>query len=319
MTPPIARIMWLAHLPWRAWTQYASLMRALEHFQKRLPQKTPTRTHRYCLLLVHMVAGIFCALSPFPAKALTLLTEDLPPFNYLHDNAVRGPGVDIVTEVLRSNGLTVPPDAIRVLPWPRAFHLAQNTPDSLLFCTARTPDREQLFRWVGPVMHVSVGVVVRKGNRVVPRQWGDLQGMRVGTVRNTMGEQLLLDKGLSPSLLHAASSPVDAVRMLDAGRVDALVFNIHSMRYIMEQANIDSTQYVVSMNIQKFDLYMAFNPAVDATLLHDLQATLDAMRCNGGVPGTSVLARIVQQYTPYFRHDSFPEERNCPRPEGAAP
>lgn len=254
--------------------------------------------------------GLAC---PSPASALTLLTEDLPPFNFVQDNAPRGPGMDIVLEVLRRNGLAPSSEAIRVLPWPRAFHLALNTPDALLFCTARTPEREKLFKWVGPVMRATVGTVVRKNSRLFPRQWRDLQGLRVGTVRNTVGEQLLIEQGVPSAMLHSVTTPGDAVRMLTAGRVDVLAFNIHSTLYMMEQGNIDSAEYAVSMVLQKLDLYMAFNPGVDDALLHRLQSTLDAMRCNGGTRGASDLARMMQPYSPYFPPGSIPEERNCPR------
>lgn len=254
-----------------------------------------------------------CVACPRPASALTLLTEDLPPFNFVQDNAPRGPGVDIVLEVLRRNGLAPSPEDIRVLPWPRAFHLALNTPDALLFCTARTPERENLFKWVGPVMRVTVGTVARKNNRLFPRQWRDLQGLRVGAVRNTVGEQLLIEQGVPSAMLHAATTPGDAVRMLAAGRVDVLAFNIHSTLYLMEQGNIDSTEYTVSMVLQKLDLYMAFNHDVDDALLRRLQSTLDAMRCNGGTPGASEFSRMMQPYSPYFPPGSFPEERNCTR------
>ncbi|WP_245590690.1 substrate-binding periplasmic protein [Nitratidesulfovibrio termitidis] len=260
-----------------------------------------------------------CIVCPPPADAFTLLTEDLPPFNFVQDNAARGPGVDIVMEVLRRNGLGASPGDIRVLPWPRAFQLALNTPDALLFCAARTPEREKLFKWVGPVMRVTVGTVVRKNSRLSPRKWRDLQGLRVGTVRNTVGEQLLIEQGVPSAMLHAATTPGDAVRMLVAGRVDVLAFNIHSTLYMMEQGNIDSAEYTVSMVLQKLDLYMAFNPDVDSALLDRLQSTLDALRCNGGSPGASDFARMVQPYSPYFPSGSFPEERNCPHLRPADP
>lgn len=286
--------------------------------RKSVPILSPVgiraRVLRACLVALALCAvsstGVVC---PLPASALTLLTEDLPPFNFVQDNAPRGPGVDIVLEVLRRNGLDPSPEAIRVLPWPRAYHLALNTSDALLFCTARTPEREKLFKWVGPIMRVTVGTVVRKDSRLSPRQWRDLQGLRVGTVRNTVGEQLLIEQGVPTAMLHAATTPSDAVRMLAAGRVDVLAFNIHSTLYMMEQGNIDSAEFAVSMVLQKLDLYMAFNPGIDDTLPRRLQSTLDAMRCNGGSTGSSDFARLVQPYSPYFPPGSFPEERNCPR------
>ncbi|MEG6506126.1 substrate-binding periplasmic protein [Nitratidesulfovibrio sp. 1201_IL3209] len=271
------------------------------------------------MLAACLAAWAFCTACPHPVGAFTLLTEDLPPFNYVQDGLPRGPGVDIVIQVLHRNGLPVELGDIRVLPWPRAFNQALNTPDALLFSTARTPEREGLFKWVGPVMHVTVGAVVHKNSRVAPRQWRDLQGLRVGTVRNTVGEQLLLEQGVPSALLHSVTTPADAVRMLAAGRVDVLAFNIHSTLYMMEQGNIDSAEYAVTMVLRQLDLYMALSRDTDDALVARLQSTLDAMRCNGGAPGTSALARIARPYAPFFTPDSFPAERNCPRIGPPAP
>lgn len=270
-------------------------------------------------LLAGLAAWTLFLSCPPPSWAFTLLTEDLPPFNYLHDGLPRGPGVDIVTTVLARTGTPVNPGDIRVLPWARAFHQAQGMPDALLFSTARTPEREGLFKWVGPIMRVTVGTIVRKESRMAPRQWSDLRGLRIGTVRNTVGEQLLLEKGVPQESLHSATTPADAVRMLTAGRVDVLAFNIHSTFYMMQQGGIDSAAYSVSMVLERFDLYMAFNPAADDALLARLQSTLDDLRCNGGIPGGSEIARIVRPYAAFFPPGSFPEERNCPRAETPAP
>jgi polar amino acid transport system substrate-binding protein len=62
-----------------------------------------------------------------------------------------GRAVDLVREAARRAGVPV---TFEVEPWVRALGMVQKTPNVLLFPVARTPDREGLFDWIGPVNRV---------------------------------------------------------------------------------------------------------------------------------------------------------------------
>lgn len=250
---------------------------------------------------------------PRAGNALTLFTEDIAPFNYMENGTLRGASFGIISAVLARCGMGTATSDIHVLPWARAVHMTQTTPDALLFSAARTPQRETMFKWVGPVLPVTVGAVVRKDFSAAPRHFEDLAALRIATVRNSAGEQLLVERGLALNALHSTSNPEEAVRMLSTNRVDVIIFNIHTILHTMQQLGIDSSEYTVSLTIARFELFMAFNPDTDDALLARLQNTLDDMRCNNGVPGSSEMARIVAPYARFFPAGTGPQERNCPR------
>ncbi|NJN47058.1 MAG: transporter substrate-binding domain-containing protein [Candidatus Competibacteraceae bacterium] len=76
------------------------------------------------------------------ATTLTLLTEELPPLNFTQDGKLMGFSVDVVREIQRRVGNT---DSIEVVPWARGYKAALERPNTVLFSTARTQEREPFF------------------------------------------------------------------------------------------------------------------------------------------------------------------------------
>jgi len=75
-----------------------------------------------------------------------IMTEELPPYNFIKDNLVHGISADILLQLLEKNDISIDRGSIHLFPWPRAYQTVQNVPGSLLFSTARTSQREKLFK-----------------------------------------------------------------------------------------------------------------------------------------------------------------------------
>src|ERR1041385_8131252 len=93
-----------------------------------------------------------CALAGVSTSgaALTLTTEEYPPFNMTDPQTGRptGVAVDKVVEMIhRANE----PFTITSYPWARAYQMALKGDDTCVFSTSRTPERENLFTWIGPL------------------------------------------------------------------------------------------------------------------------------------------------------------------------
>lgn len=87
-------------------------------------------------------------------EPIVFLTEHSLPGTFL-DKAGQpaGPTVELIQELtnrMQQQGVYY------LLPWARAMQRAQKTPRSVLFETVRTPEREELFHWVGPVKYYNM-------------------------------------------------------------------------------------------------------------------------------------------------------------------
>lgn len=91
------------------------------------------------------------SISVVPAQPLTLITEDYPPLNFVTNGQLKGPSVEIVERIRAKLGLKQEIQEIKVYPWARGYRFLQTKANTELFSTARTKQREALFKWVGPV------------------------------------------------------------------------------------------------------------------------------------------------------------------------
>lgn len=106
------------------------------------------------LLLYKIIFFISFLLSPaLYASQYTVMTEELPPFAYTTGNKVEGLSVELVAEILKR--LEIQTD-ILVFPWARAYNEILTKPNKVLFSMSRNSEREDKFRWVGPIIEDKV-------------------------------------------------------------------------------------------------------------------------------------------------------------------
>ena len=98
-----------------------------------------------------------------PAQALTLTTEDYPPFNIVDAKSqqVSGISTEKVIEVMARAKESY---TITAYPWVRAYQLAQKERDTCVFSTTRTPERVALFQWVGPLVKNNWYIFAKQGD-----------------------------------------------------------------------------------------------------------------------------------------------------------
>jgi len=91
-----------------------------------------------------LAASVFLiSVQPVLSAELTILTENLPPLNYLKDGVLVGPSVEIVKEIQRRVGSH---EQIKVYPWARAYKMALEDENVVLFGTTYTKVRHDKFK-----------------------------------------------------------------------------------------------------------------------------------------------------------------------------
>ena len=106
-------------------------------------------------IALFLATGFAHAQLPADYKVV-LLTENFPPFNmavddknFARDDGIDGISADIVREMFKRAGI----DYTLTLrfPWDRLYRLTLDKPNYGLFSTTYTPERQPLFKWVGPL------------------------------------------------------------------------------------------------------------------------------------------------------------------------
>ena len=93
---------------------------------------------------------------------IEIYTENWPPLNFENGGKITGFTTDIVREIQRRTKIK---GEIKLLPWKRAYFNALNKKNALIYSIVRNPQREGLFRWVGPIYPRRVSLFKLKSRR----------------------------------------------------------------------------------------------------------------------------------------------------------
>src|SRR6218665_907043 len=96
-----------------------------------------------------LTAALFCLLlGTARAESYQLVTEEWAPYNYVQNGQLTGMATEIVRAIMALTGDTF---EVAVLPSMRAGMKLQQRPRTIMFSMFRTPEREPLYKWVGPL------------------------------------------------------------------------------------------------------------------------------------------------------------------------
>jgi polar amino acid transport system substrate-binding protein len=213
----------------------------------------------------------------YPRPVVTLYTENAPPGSYVDNGDIKGFSVALVRETLRRLAL---PDTIAIVPWARAYNLAQTTPGAAVFSTTRLALREPMFKWVGPLYSQQWGLYARKDRAIVIRDLQDARRIaRIGTYRQDAKEQFLQELGFE-NLVSATTNAVN-IRHLFDGSIDLWASSDFNMPYLVLQAGANPDDLVNVFTFQKVRNFIAFNRQTPASVITAWQQTLDDINSEG--------------------------------------
>lgn len=214
---------------------------------------------------------------PARAQEMMVLTEDSPPFNFLRDNSLTGSSVEIVLEILRR---IEHPDNIRALPWARGYNMLQTRANVALFSTARTPEREEQFYWIGPLYTVHFGFYARKDSNIKLYSLEDAKRVgSIATYKDDVREQLLKSMGFKN--LDSSKSPASNLRKLMAGRVDLWLFSNLGMPGLAGQMGIDPSELKLILPFRSVQSYVAISRQTPEQLVNRWESAFQSMVQDG--------------------------------------
>ncbi|CAN7414038.1 transporter substrate-binding domain-containing protein [Pseudoduganella sp. LjRoot289] len=185
-----------------------------------------------------LVAMLLCSASiAFGAERMLAVTEEFPPFNYTENGKLAGYGVELAQAVLEGAGVDY---AMASYPWARAYEMAQQQPNVLIFSMTRTPDREKLFHWIAPLAKRRVYLYKLAARTDIKVQGMlDLRRYSIATNRGDVVHKQLKALGLEEGQnIDLSDTDLANVRKLAAGRVELIAESELSMRVMAASAGL---------------------------------------------------------------------------------
>lgn len=218
------------------------------------------------------------SLSVLALERLTYLTEEYPPYNYFENGELQGISIDLLLAASKSVGSPLEKDQIRLQPWPRGYRSIQADKDTVLFAMARTPQREDKFKWAGPIGDTRIVVIAKKSARVNITQGQDLAKYSIGVISNDVGHQLVLEAGANDKNIERITTAVSLAKMLDFGRIDLWAYEENVAMWTMAKVGIDKENFEVVYVLKNLSMYYAFNINTDDEYVNKLQSGLDTIK-----------------------------------------
>lgn len=230
----------------------------------------------------------FALLGPMGSSAadfgdLNIFTEYYPPFNYEEENETKGISVDLLLEVTDEMGVDFEKSDIQLKQWSKVYQQTKDQPGNMLFSTTRTEERENLFKWAGPISSNQFCLIVKKDSGVTVTDIDDImeKDLKITVVHDDVAQQLLLSKGVPADNMIDRPFPGLCIMDLHRGNVDAMAYGKHAVMWMLGLYGFDSYDYKSAHTIQEADLYYAFNPGVDDGIVNRFQKALDTVKASG--------------------------------------
>lgn len=218
-----------------------------------------------------------------PDTDLVLLTENFPPYNmakngknFAQDENINGIATDIVREIFKRADITY--SLTLRFPWERIYKLTLEKPGYGVFVMARLPDREKLFKWVGPIGPDDWIMLAKADSKITLETLNDARKYKIGAYKGDAIAETLAKQGLNPIVVLRDQ---DNARKLVNGQIDLWATGDPAGRYLARQEGVSGLKTVLRFN--SAELYLALNKDVPDETVAKLQAALDQMRKEGRV------------------------------------
>jgi len=224
------------------------------------------------------VTFLLLSTAAWPAIAaeprLYITTELLAPSSTRDSERMDVVATDKVREAMRRAGVV---HTIDVLPWKRAYHAALTRRDACVYSTTRIPEREALFKWVGPIDTAQWVLLGRADRKLRLRSIDDARGLRIGTYNGDAREAWLRSRGFT---VDSTANDLANLHKLMAGRIDLWAGSMRSGSDVLARFGYDR-QVVPVLVFNEIGVYLACNRAVPDALVARLNTAFAAMARDG--------------------------------------
>ncbi len=220
--------------------------------------------------------------SDYMPGTIQLYSERSPPFSYVtgHDTTrkVEGSSVDIVNEIQARIGHI---NKINMSLWTDAYAIVQYLPNSALFTTARTPERENMFQWVGPISTSRTYFYTLATSGLTIETVEQAKAIQsIATPDGWFTHDYLINNNFQ-NIVATSRTSSEAFDQLINGEVQALLMTDLDVKWLADISEVpmsDLTQHIEALNLKD---YIAFSLSTPASTIQEWQTHLDNMKADG--------------------------------------
>ena len=213
---------------------------------------------------------------------IQLFTENAPPSSYEFGHGtsseVRGSSIDILNEIQARTGYV---NRINLTLWNNAYAIVQYLPNSAVFATARTPERENMFQWVGPISSNRTCFYTRSSSGLTIETLEQAKALQSIATPNGWCTHDFLKNNNFQNIVATSLTPQDAFNQLINGEVQALLLPDMDVKWLADINGVPMSDLTQQMEAAIFNSYIAFSLNTPASTVQLWQNNLNAMKADG--------------------------------------
>ena len=229
---------------------------------------------------------------------LTYYTEQLPPYNYQENGTLQGISIDLLEAITEKMGNKVSRDDVLLVPWTEGYQNVISKNNTVLFTTVRLPEREQSFKWAGPIYAYTNVLFARPDKGITLEKPEDLKDYRIGVIVDDVAIQQLIDVGVNKNQLVQETNASVLVDKLNNGEIDLWAYPEAAGRDFTERATGNPYSFRVVFTLPSMEGYYAFNKNVSDSTVESFQQALDSLKQEKDTAGISTYERILGRHIP---------------------
>ena len=250
------------------------------------------------ILLIVAMLLVACNVTgtvPPASSGLRIITEVYPPYNFVDkNNNVTGQSTEIVQVILEKTGTQA---TIEVMPLSEGLALTQKGPEVAIYSLNRTPQREKLFNWAGPIGHYEQAFYARKDSTIAINKLEDAKSVnKIGVYKGDAGAQFLASQGFTN--LDESLTDTEALKKLMGGTVQLWLGNKEGLAITAEQAGVNPDDLVILPTVViRADMYIAFSKDIPDSTVKAWQSALDTLKQERDIDDKTVYEKIQAKYS----------------------
>jgi len=204
----------------------------------------------------------------FAEDPVVLESNESIPYSYMEDGVPSGHAYDIANSVFKRAGVAY---EFSIKPWARVYKNALNTKNYFIPALGRTPKREKLFHWIGPVMkEVDINFYKLKVNPIEINNIEDAKKYVTGVERGTYYQDYL-DVHVTANNRELIGSPDQLLKMLVEKRVDYIILEDEAISRTSIKLGIDPDLFEKSLYFFSAQSYLAASLTTEKVLIDKLK------------------------------------------------
>lgn len=223
-----------------------------------------------------------------PALALKVLTEENPPLNYTANKKLTGMATEVVQEMGKRAKMKLD---FEVMAWNKAYEKTQADKETCLYSTARLSNRENAFKWVGPIAVNKWGLFALGDFKQDIKSLNDAKPFRIGGVARDAKTEFLKQWGVT-NIFEIEDDRLNPGKLTlnrkETGKIDLWITSVASAKQVAARAKVPGVKLVYLAREE--ESYLACSPRTSADTLKALAGALDGMKKDGAY------SKIVKAY-----------------------